>query len=76
MTEQIFVHINNERVELQGDERQAFINERAKIQEDILNAKNVLKAEQEAKAAAKESAIAKLSALGLSEAEIKALVGL
>jgi hypothetical protein len=32
-------------------------------------------AEQDAKAAAKESAIAKLSVLGLSEDEIKALVG-
>jgi DNA-binding transcriptional regulator YhcF (GntR family) len=75
MIEQIFVHINNERVELEGVEREAFIEERTRTQEDILNAKNVLKAEQNVKAAAKESAIAKLSALGLSEDEIKALVG-
>jgi Holliday junction resolvasome RuvABC DNA-binding subunit len=32
-------------------------------------------AEQDAKAAAKESALTKLQALGLSEAEIRALVG-
>jgi hypothetical protein len=73
MTEQIFVHINNERVELEGVEREAFIEERTRTQEDILNAKNALKAEQDIKAAIKESAIAKLSALGLTEEEINTI---
>jgi len=36
---------------------------------------NKINAEVETKAAAKESALTKLQALGLSEAEIKALVG-
>lgn len=37
--------------------------------------KSIIQAELDAKAAARESAISKLSALGLSEVEIKALVG-
>jgi hypothetical protein len=71
MTEQIFVHRNNERIELQGAELEAFIADRELMQAEA-DARQV---EQDAKAAAKESAKAKLAALGLSEVEILALVG-
>jgi hypothetical protein len=43
--------------------------------EDIDNAIANIQAEQDAKAAAKESALTKLQALGLTEEEIKALIG-
>lgn len=71
MTEQIFVHRNNERIELQGAELEAFLAYRAQLQAEAV-ARQV---ELDAKVAAKESAIAKLAVLGLSEDEIKALVG-
>ncbi len=69
--EQIFIQDNYQRVELTGQALEDFNAMRAELQ-----AENVtLKAEQDAKAAAKESALTKLQALGLTEDEIKALVG-
>ena len=70
-TEQIFVGIGNERIELQGEALDAFLEQRAIDQVEF----DAIKAEQDAKAAAKESAKAKLAALGLTEVEILALVG-
>ena len=43
--------------------------------EDLENAIPAMQVEQDAKAAAKESALTKLQALGLTEEEIKALIG-
>jgi hypothetical protein len=71
MSEQIFIQIDNERIELQGAELEAFLADRKLMQAEAA-ARQV---EQDAKVAARESAISKLSALGLSEDEIKALVG-
>ena len=71
MSEQIFVQIDDQVVELQGAELEAFIANKAQIQVE----RDALQAEQDAKAAAKESALTKLQALGLTEDEIKALVG-
>jgi hypothetical protein len=70
--EKIFVQINNERVELQGAELEAFLTDRTRIQAE----EAAREAEQDAKAAAKESALTKLQALGLSEAEAKQIVGI
>jgi hypothetical protein len=72
MTEQIFVHRNSERIELQGAELEAFLADRELRQAESA----LLQAEQDAKAAAKESALTKLQALGLTEAEAKQIVGI
>ena len=70
--EQIFVQINDERIELTGQALEDFLADRAQMQAESA----ALQAEQDAKAAAKESALTKLQALGLSEAEAKQIVGI
>ena len=72
MSEQIFIQVGSERIELQGEALDAFLEQRAKDQAEF----NAMQAEQDAKAAAKESALTKLQALGLSEAEAKQIVGI
>jgi hypothetical protein len=47
----------------------------AEVEAEIVRLELVKETELDAKVAAKESAVAKLSALGLTEVEIKALVG-
>jgi hypothetical protein len=71
-TEQIFVQLNDERVELTGEALEDFLVYRAQAQAEF----DARQAEQDAKAAAKESALTKLQALGLSEAEAKQIVGI
>ena len=71
MSEQIFVQIDDERIELTGKALEDFLADRAQLQADTA----ARQAEQDAKAAAKESGKAKLAALGLTEEEIKALIG-
>jgi hypothetical protein len=71
MSEKIFTQIGSERVELTGQALEDFLADRAQAQAESA----ARKAEQDAKAAAKESALTKLQALGLTEDEIKALVG-
>jgi hypothetical protein len=71
MSEQTFIQNGSERIELQGAELEAFIADRELMQDEAA----LLQAEQDAKAAAKESALTKLQALGLTEEEIKALIG-
>jgi hypothetical protein len=72
MSEQIFVQINDERVELTGEALEDFLVDRAQMQAE----EAARQAEQDAKAAAKESALTKLQALGLTEAEAKQIVGI
>lgn len=67
--EKVFIGIDNERIELTGDELAAFNADRAAIQAQI----TAQKAEAEAKIAARESALAKLTDLGLTAEEIAAL---
>ena len=62
MNEQIFVQINDERIELTGADKEAFLVDRAAMQ-----------AEQEAKEIARASALGKLADLGLTAEEIAAL---
>jgi len=68
-TEKIFIGIDNNRIELTGDDLAAFNADRAAIQADIA----AQKAEVKAQEAARESALAKLAALGLTADEIAAL---
>jgi hypothetical protein len=72
MTEQIFVHRDGQRIELQGVELEAFLADRELMQAEFA----ARQAEEDARAAAKESALTKLQALGLSEAEAKQIVGI
>jgi hypothetical protein len=68
-TEKIYVGIDNERVELTGDDLTAFKAQRTKDQAEAA----AHQAQMEAKAAARESALAKLADLGLTAEEIAAL---
>jgi hypothetical protein len=61
----------NQVIELEGEALDAFLEQRAIDQAEF----DARQAEQDAKAAAKESALTKLQALGLTEEEIKALIG-
>jgi hypothetical protein len=61
----------NQVIELEGEALDAFLEQRAQDQAES----TARQAEQDAKAAAKESALTKLQALGLTEEEIKALIG-
>lgn len=71
MSEKIFTQIGSERVELTGQALEDFLADRAQVQAEL----DAIKAEQDAKAAARESGLAKLLALGLTEDEVKGLVG-
>jgi hypothetical protein len=68
-TEKIYVGIDNERVELTGDDLTAFKAQRTKDQAEAA----AHQAELDAKAAARASALAKLAELGLTAEEIAAL---
>ena len=70
-TNKIFISIDDQVIELQGEALDVFLEQRAKDQAESA----ARQAEQDAKAAAKESALTKLQALGLTEEEIKALIG-
>jgi hypothetical protein len=71
-TNKIFISIDDQVIELQGEALDAFLEQRAIDQAE----EAARQAEQDAKAAAKESALTKLQALGLSEAEAKQIVGI
>ena len=70
-TEKIFVGIDNDKIELTGADKEAFISERdTRAQEALL-----LETEYKAKQDARASAITKLSKIaGLTEEEIEGLI--
>lgn len=68
-TEKIFIGIDNEKIELTGAEKEEFLLEREKAQEE----QNLVKNAQLERQAARQSALAKLAALGLTDEEIAAL---
>jgi hypothetical protein len=69
VSEQIFIQIDDERVELTGKALEDFLANRAQMQAE----EAARQAEQDAKATVKESALAKLAALGLTEEELATL---
>jgi hypothetical protein len=71
MSEQIFIQNGNERVELTGQALEDFLTDRAQMQAET----NARKTMEDINIITKESALTKLQALGLTEDEIKALVG-
>ena len=70
-TEKIFIGIDNERNELTGADKEAFIEQRVKSQES----QAILEAEYEAKRTARANAINKLAEIaGLTEEEINSIL--
>ena len=67
--EKIFVAVDHERIELTGDDKKAFLAQRAI---DLASAA-AKEAEAELKATAKAAAQAKLAALGLTVQDLQAL---
>jgi predicted DNA binding protein len=69
--DKIFIQIGEEVQELKGADKDAFIaDQEARAQEALL-----LEAAEKEKAEKKESATNKLKALGLTDAEVEALLG-
>ena len=69
--EQIFIQDGSERIELTGQALEDFLVDRTQR----ITEQTARQVEEDAKVLAKASAVAKLAALGLTEDEIKALVG-
>jgi hypothetical protein len=70
-TNKIFIQIDDERIELTGAEKEAFLADR----EASLEAKRLLEAEYQAKRDARESAITKLGEIaGLTKEELDAIL--
>jgi DNA-binding NarL/FixJ family response regulator len=68
-TEQIYVGIDNDRVELTGDDLTAYKAQKTKDRAE----EKKLQTEADAKLSARESALAKLAALGLTAEEVASL---
>ena len=69
--EQIFIGIDNDKIELTGADKDAFIADR----EATLEAQSLLEAEYKAKRDARESAITKLGEIaGLTKEELDAIL--
>ena len=70
-TEKIFIQIDNEKIELTGADKEAFIADR----EASLEAKRLLEAQYQAKQTARANAITKLAEIaGLTEEEINSIL--
>jgi hypothetical protein len=70
-TEKIYIQIDNDKIELTGADKEAFIADR----ESSLEAKRLLEAEYKAKRDARESAITKLGEIaGLTKEELDAIL--
>ena len=71
-SEKIFIGIDNEVVELTGDEKEAFLADKKTIVETEKQIKSELKAEAKAKAIARQEIAERL---GLTADELKLLLG-
>jgi hypothetical protein len=71
--EKIVIGIDDQVIELKGEQLEAFIAQRKLDEAEDLKAKKLIEDEQSRINALKESALAKLAALGLTEEEIAAL---
>jgi hypothetical protein len=72
MSEQIFVQINDERVELTGQALENFLDDRVQMQAEYETQQQA----QIERATKLASAITKLKALGLTETEAKIIIGI
>ena len=72
-TEKIYIQIDNDKIELTGEAKEAFLADR----KATADAQTILEAEYEAKKTARTNAITKLGqASGLTEEEINSILGL
>jgi transposase-like protein len=71
VNEKIYIGINDKRVEAKGEQLDYILQAQADAQE----AQRLIKAAEKEKAEKKESATNKLKALGLTDAEVEALLG-
>jgi predicted regulator of Ras-like GTPase activity (Roadblock/LC7/MglB family) len=72
-TEKIFIGIDNDKIELTGADKEAFLEQRAKDQAEL----GLLEAEAEAKKQARIDAITKLGqASGLTTEEIESILNI
>ena len=71
MADKIYIGIDNKRIEAKGEVLENLLQAQAEAQAE----QSRIEAEQQAKEATKESALAKLAALGLTEDEAKAIMG-
>ena len=71
MSDKIYIGIDNKRIEAKGEVLENLLQAQAEAQAE----QSRIEAEQQAKEATKESALAKLAALGLTEDEAKAIMG-
>lgn len=71
MSDKIYSSVNGTKKELKGEKLQHILQAQIEAQAE----QSRIEAEQQAKIQARESAIAKLAALGLTEDEVKAIVG-
>ena len=76
MSEQIFIQIGNEKIELIGAEKDAFIAQRVKDQAEQKAIQEAKDSAETARQAKLDSAITKLKALGLTETEAKIIIGI
>jgi hypothetical protein len=70
---QIFIQVNDDRIELTGQDYEDRINEWAEWSVEDDKRKAIAAAEAAAKESARQSALAKLAALGLTPEEVAAL---
>ena len=71
MNKKVYIQINDKKQEAKGEQLEYILQAQADAQE----VSSRIEAEQQAKEATKESALAKLAALGLTEDEAKAIMG-
>ena len=70
-SEKVFIGVNDERIELTGADKEAFLEQRAKDQAEVLLLETEYKAKQDARA----SALTKLGEIaGLTKEELNAIL--
>ena len=72
--DKFYISRDSQKIELKGDELQAFLEQKAKDEIEYAERLSLIEAETTAKAEAKESGMAKLRKLGLTDDEIAGLI--
>ena len=71
MTDKIYIGIDGKRIEAKGEQLEQLLQAQSEMQEQ----QRLIEAAEKEKAEKKESATNKLKALGLTDAEVEALLG-
>lgn len=75
-SDKVFIGIDGKLIELTGSEKQSYLTQKAKDQEEQEAAQEAKKTAETARQTKLDSAITKLKALGLTESEAKIIIGL